>query len=69
MSVVLIVIIDGGRRLVTHCGVDIFRIFFGIQVESACLAVCSLLNTDVTDSLMLEHVVSPTILFFVMDCC
>ena len=50
-------VVDGVRRLKTHCGVGIFRLIFGIQVESACLAVYSLSNIDVTDSLMMEQVV------------
>ena len=57
MSVVLTDVVNGGKRLETHSGVGIFRIIFGIQVESACLAVCSFLNIDVTDSLMMEQVV------------
>ena len=57
MSVVLMGVVEGGRRLDTHSGVGIFRIIFGIQVESACLAVCSLLNIDVTDSLMIDQVI------------
>ena len=69
MSVVLMSVVNGGRRLETHGRVVILRIILGIQIESVYLVVYSLLNTDVTDSLMLEHVVSPTILFFVMDCC
>ena len=57
-------VVDGGKRLETHYGVVIFRIIFGVQVESAYLAVCSLLNTDVTNSLLLEYVVSPTMFLF-----
>ena len=54
-----------GRSIVTetHGGVGIFRIILGIQVESACLAVYSLLNKDITDSLMIEHMGSPRMLF------
>ena len=43
-------VVDRGRRLETYCGVLMFRIILGIQVESACLAVCSLLNTDVEEN-------------------
>ena len=57
MSVVLMGVVDGGRSLKTYGGVGIFKIIFGIQVESSCLAVCSLLNIDVADSLMMEQVV------------
>ena len=57
MSVVLVGVVKGGRRLETYSGVGIFERIFGIQVESASLAVCSLLNIDVTDSLMMEQVV------------
>ena len=57
MSVVLMGVVDGGRRLETHSVVRIFRIIFGIQVESTCLAFFSLLNIDVTDSLIMEQVV------------
>ena len=57
MLVVLLGVIDGGRRFKTHGGVGIFRIIFGIQIESAYLAVCRLLNIDVSDSLMMEQVV------------
>ena len=64
MAIVLMTIFDGGRRLEIHGGVEMFRIFLGIQVKSACLAVCSLLNTNITDSLMPDYVVSPTIFFF-----
>ena len=52
-------VVDGGRRLETHSGVGISRIIFEIQVESACLAVCSLLHIDVTDSLMMDQVFFP----------
>ena len=38
MSVVLMGVIDEGRRLETHSGVGIFGIIFGIQLELACLA-------------------------------
>ena len=41
-----------------------FRIILGIQVEASCLATFSLLNTDVADSLTIEHVVSPRMSFF-----
>ena len=51
------VVVDGGRRLKPHSGVGIFRIIFGIQVESACLVVCSLLNIDITDLLMTEQMI------------
>ena len=54
MSVVLMGVVDRGRRIETHCGVGIFRIILGIQVESAYLTVCSLLHIDVTDSLRME---------------
>ena len=56
MAVVLMGVVDGGRRLETHSGVGIFRIIFGIQVQSACLAGCSFSNIDITDSLMMEKV-------------
>ena len=69
MSVLLMGFIDEGRRLETHDGVGIFIMILGIQVESAYLVVCSLLNTDVTDLLMIEYLVSPTMFFFVIDCC
>ena len=59
MSVVLIGVVDGGRRLETRCGVGIFRIILGIQIKSACLAACSLLNVDVTDSLMMGQGICP----------
>ena len=49
-------VVDGGRRFETHYGVGRFIIILGIQVESSCLAVCSLLYTDVTDSLMVDYV-------------
>ena len=62
MSVVLIGMIEGGRRLDTYSGVGIFIIIFGIQVESVPLAVCSLLNIDVTNSLIMEQVVCLTLL-------
>ena len=62
--VVLMVVFNGGRRPETHGVVEIFRIILGIQVEATCLAVFSLLNTYVIDSLMMEHVVSPTMLLF-----
>ena len=55
---------SGGRRLETHCGVGIFIKIFGIHVESAFLAVCSLLNIYVTDSLMIDQVVCPKLLLF-----
>ena len=61
--------VDGGRRLETHYGVGILRIILGIQVKSVCLVVCSLLNIDVTNSLMMEQVVCPKLLFFVNDYC
>ena len=64
MSVVLMGVVDGSRRLETHSGVGIFRIIFGIQVESACLAVCSFLNIDATNSLMTEQVVCLNFLLF-----
>ena len=64
MSVVLIGVTDGGRRLETHNGVGIFRLIFGIQVESVCLALCSLLNIDVADSLMMEKAVCTKLLLF-----
>ena len=54
MSVVLMGVADGVRILETYDGVGIFRIIFGIQVESARLSVYSLLNIDVTNSLMME---------------
>ena len=57
-------VVDGGRRLEAHDGVGIFRIILGIQVELACLAVCSLLSIDVTDSLMTEQVVCTILLLF-----
>ena len=57
MSVVLMDVVDGDKRLETHSGVGIFRVIFGIRVESACLAFCSLLNIDVNDSLMMDQVV------------
>ena len=57
MSVVLMDVVDGSRNLKTHSGVGIFRIIFGIKVELSSLAVCSLLNIYVTDSLMMEQVV------------
>ena len=63
MSVVLMAVVDGGRRFETHGGVGIFRIIFGIQLESACLAVSSLLNTDVTDYFLLEYVIYHLIFF------
>ena len=53
MSVELMDIVDRDRGLETHGGVGIFRIIFGVQVESAYRAFCSLLNTDVTDSSIL----------------
>ena len=56
MSVLLLGVVDGGRRLETLSVVGIFRIIFGIQVELACLSVCSFLNIDVTDSLMMDQV-------------
>ena len=62
-------VFDRGRRLETHGEVGIFRIILGIQVESACLAVSSLLYIDVTDSLMIEYAVSPMMLFFIIDWC
>ena len=61
MSVVLMSVADGGRRLETHGGVGIFRIILGVHIESSCLSVCSLLNTYITDSLMMEHVGSAMI--------
>ena len=64
MSVVLMGVVDGGSRLETHGGVGIFRITFGIQVESAYLAFCSLLNIDVTNLLMMEQMVCPKLLLF-----
>ena len=64
MSVVLMAIVDEGRRMETHGGVGIFRIILVVQVESACLAVFSLLYTDLIWYLMIEYVVSHTILFF-----
>ena len=42
-------VVDGDRSLDTHSGVEIFRTILGIQVESASLVVCSLLNIDVID--------------------
>ena len=64
MAVVVIGVVDGGRRLETYGGVGIFRIIFGILVESAYLAVYNLLNIDVTDSLMMEQLVCPRLLLF-----
>ena len=43
---------------------EIFRIILGIEIESACLAVCSLLNIDVSDSLIMKQVVCPKMLLF-----
>ena len=57
-------VVDERRRLDTYFGVVIFRIILGIQVESACLAVCSLLNIDVTDSLMMDQVICTKMLLF-----
>ena len=62
-------VVDGSRKLEIYGRVGILRIIFGIHVESACLAVCSLFNTNINDFLMLEHIVSPTMLFFLIDCC
>ena len=67
MSVVLISDIDGSRGLETYGRLGVFRIILGIQVESACLAVCSLLNTDITGCLMIDHGVSPTIFLFLIE--
>ena len=39
MSVVLMFVVDGGRRLKTHSGVEIFRAILEIKVELACLTV------------------------------
>ena len=50
-------VVEGGRRIDTHSGAGIFRIIFGIQVESASLVICSFMNIDVTDSFMMEQVV------------
>ena len=47
-------VVNGGRRLETHGGVGIFRIIYEIQVESVCLAVCSLLDIDAAHSLIVE---------------
>ena len=51
-----------GRRLEAHYGVGVFRTILGIQVESVCLVVCSLLHRDVTESLTIEQVACPTLL-------
>ena len=64
MAVVLLAVVDRDKRLETYGELEIFRTFLGIQVESACLSVCSLSNIDVTNSLMLEHVDYPIMLFF-----
>ena len=64
ISVVFISVIGRGRGLEAHGEVGVFIIILGIQVESECLSVCSLLNKDVTDYFMVEHVVSPTFLNF-----
>ena len=64
MSVVLMGIVDMGRRLDTYGGVGIFKIIFEIQVESACLAAFSLSSIDVTELLMMEQVVCSTLLLF-----
>ena len=53
MSVILMGVVDGRRRLETNSGVGIFRIIFGIQVESTCLAVYCFSNIEVTDSLII----------------
>ena len=57
-------VIDGGRRLETHCGVRTFRIIFGIQVKSVFLAVRSLLNIDIIYLLMMKQVVCLKLLLF-----
>ena len=57
----MLTVIDEDKRLETHGGVLIFRIIFGIQVESLCLATYILLNIDITDSLLIKHAVSHTI--------
>ena len=63
-QIVLMGVVNRRRRLETHCEVGIFRITLGIQVESVYISVCSLLNIDITDSLMMEQVVCPMILLF-----
>ena len=57
-------VVDGGRRFETHCAVGMFRIILGIRVESAYLSVCSLLNKDITEPLMMEQVFFPKMLYF-----
>ena len=56
-------VVDGGRSLKQHGGVEIFKIILGIQIESSCLAGFSLLNIYITDSLMMEQMVCLKLLF------
>ena len=49
VSVWLVDVDDGSRRLETYAGVGVFIMILGIQIESACWAVYSLLYTDETD--------------------
>ena len=49
---VLMGVVGGSKILERHCGVGIFRIILGIQVELACLVFYSLLYSDVIDSLI-----------------